>query len=276
MTFIITLVALLMERFLHWHHLRHWNWLKNYNTWLQTRTNTWPAHFILLATILPLVLIIGFLSLMLSGWLHGILKLLFATLVLLYCLGPENLWVQAYRCIQEYSKDDGKLTATDVRAFFNLPATESSQALHQAWVSALFIAANQRIFAVIFWFALLGPMGAVLYRLFDIYSTKATPDLARLATLGVDALDWLPVRLFSFIFALAGNFNKVFTIWKNDVLKSVDANQLLLTQCGIAALDVAHTGYLPEDGTAEVETLALLDRAFLIWLVILAVIVLLV
>lgn len=274
MTFIITLFALLMERFFHWQHLRHWKWLNQYNQWLQTRTGAWPAYAILLMNILPLVIIIGLVGCFLSGWLHGLLKLIFGTVVLLYCLGPENIWVQAYRCINALNQEDNQQGLHDVQTMFGV-STAQPQSLHQAFVRALFSAANQRIFAVIFWFAVIGPMGAVLYRLLDIYSTKATPDLAKIAKMSVDILDWIPIRILTFLFALAGNFNDVFAIWKKKVLKDMSVNPVLLTDGGIAALDVAR-GQIPEDGSAEIETLALLDRAFVIWLVVLAAIVLLI
>ena len=87
-------------------------------------------------------------------------------------------------------------------------------------------------------------------------------------------LDWLPVRVFTFLFALAGHFTKVLKIWQHDVLTMPKFNDILLSECGVAALDVMQAEQLPIDGMAEKETISLLDRVFVIGLVLLAVIVL--
>jgi AmpE protein len=86
-------------------------------------------------------------------------------------------------------------------------------------------------------------------------------------------LDWLPARVFAFIFALGGNFTKVFNIWKKQAGDGPQSNNTLLGDCGIAALDVVKSEQIPEDGTAENEALTLLDRVLVMSLVVLAMIV---
>ncbi len=88
-------------------------------------------------------------------------------------------------------------------------------------------------------------------------------------------LDWVPARIFALIFALGGHFTQVFACWKKGVLQGLHSSDELLADCGIAALDVVKEGRIPEDGEAEKESIALLDRVFVIVLVILAMIVIL-
>ncbi|MCC2667377.1 MAG: hypothetical protein K0S63_1293, partial [Gammaproteobacteria bacterium] len=54
-----------------------------------------------------------------------------------------------------------------------------------------------------------------------------------------------------------------------------DTNEQFLTECGIAALDVEENHRLPETGLAEQEALALIDRVFVIGLLLIAIVVLL-
>jgi membrane protein required for beta-lactamase induction len=98
---------------------------------------------------------------------------------------------------------------------------------------------------------------------------------AALANQVKELLNWLPVRLEAFLFALGGHFTAVFACWKRSLLRGPDANDQLLVECGIAALDVFESQQLPETGTIERDALALIDRALIIGLVLLAMIVLL-
>jgi membrane protein required for beta-lactamase induction len=83
---------------------------------------------------LPIVILIGLIYYVTYYWLHGWLKFLIATLVLLYCLGPEDLYRQ---------KQKGTVSQD------------------------IFWQANEKLFAVLFWFALIGPVAAVLYRVVE-------------------------------------------------------------------------------------------------------------
>lgn len=273
MTFIITLITLLLERFFHWHHLRHWRWFSSYERWLSMRMSALPAALILIAIMLPPLLIVSMLQHFLAGWWWGGMEFIFSSLILLYCLGPDNLWVQVYRCINELNKQEPAVMGR-VQAAFDLPATDNSHAFHQAFVRAIFLASHQRVFSVLFWFVLLGPVGAVLYRVIESVSTQAMMTAKRAGQMK-EVLDWLPVRVEAFLFALGGHFTAVFACWKRGVFKGPSSNDQFLSECGVAALDLLEGDRLPETGIAEQEALALVDRVLVIGLVILAVIVLL-
>lgn len=276
MTFIITMIALMMERFFHWHHLRHWRWFLRYEAWLSRYIGQLPANLRLIINIFLPMLVVGLLTYLLKGWLYGILQLIFEVIVLLYCLGPENLWVQVYKIISDMKKDDPKLAVNSAKSAFQIATPNSSSEFHSELVRASFIAAHERIFSVIFWFVILGPLGAVLYRLIELFSVQTELGLTKTAEQWKSALDWIPVRLFTFLFALGGHFTEVMAVWKKEVWKGFNANDSLLSNCGVAALDVMEEGQVPETGEAEQAALDLLDRVFVIGLVILAIIVILI
>ncbi len=276
MTFIITLIALVIERFFHWSHLRYWRWFGTYQQWLShSRIARLPAGVLLALCLLPLVLLTGLLNYFLAGWFYGSLKLIFGVVVLLYCLGPANIWVQAWCSINQLQKDeDPNLIASTAQTEFAFHSAGNAQQFHQAFVRAIFIAANERVFSVVFWFILLGPVGAVLYRSIALMAAGSPLGLTQMARTVQQWLDWLPVRLLTFIFALGGHFVRVFACWKRMVLTGPEMNDVLLTDCGLAALDVMENGMMPEAGSAERETIVLLDRVFVMALVALALIVL--
>jgi AmpE protein len=273
MAFIITFIALLIERFFDWSHLRRWRWFEKCLAWLGKRFGAWPAYLIFAIAILPPVLIVGTVNHCLAGHLYGVLKLLFGVLVLMYCLGPVNFWAEAYTCISTLRADDMQSAMDRAKKSFGVTVFDNAQVFHRAFTNALFSEANRRVFAVLFWFIVLGPAGALLYRLVDLCRSSGLV-LARLAVTVLAWLDWLPVRIFTLFFALGGHFTKVIQHWKHDVLTLPKMNSTLLSECGIAALDVFEAGRMPEDGSAEKETISLLDRVFVIALVFLAIVVL--
>ena len=207
MTFITTLIAILIERFFDCGHIRQWGWFGRWQKWLSARLARLPAYFVLLLVVLPGVLIVGVLNCLLAHWLYGILKIIFDVLILLYCLGPINFWAQSFASISSL-QGEGAQVYEPIKNAFGVTITNTPVAFHRAFTEALFCAANQRVFAVLFWFILLGPAGAVLYRSVDI--CRLQNDSRAAIVLGL--LDWLPTRLLAFLFALGGILRESLTI----------------------------------------------------------------
>ena len=274
MTFIITLIALIIERFFDWSHVRQWHWFTTYQAWLVTRVSRLHPYLALLVCVLPPLLVVGLLDLLLSDAFY-LVKLIFDTGILIYCLGPNNFWAQVYACIKVLHNEDPQVAMASAQKLFGITLDENPLTFHTLFTNAIFIEANRRVFAVFFWFVLLGPVGAMLYRLIDLCKLRSiTAKFAATQMQGI--LDWLPVRMLAFFFALGGHFTAVIHHWKRGVWSAPVANDVFLTDCGIAALDILELQVLPIDGSAEKETLALLDRTFIILLVILAIGVLLI
>jgi AmpE protein len=272
MTFIITFIALVIERFFDCSHIRRFGGFMRYQKWLGFHLIKVPAYLVLALTVLVPVFIVAYLNCALIGVVYGSLKLLFGLAVLVYCLGPTNFWAQTYACISALHADDPHPEFEVIKTAFGLTASDNAEAFHRSFTNALFIEANRRVFAVFFWFIVLGPAGAVLYRLVDLCRGGVTTSNAAMESLRL--LDWLPVRLLGLIFALAGHFTPVIKYWQHNVLTPPGMNDVVLSECGIAALDIVEAERLPADGTAEKETIALMDRAFVIGLVLLAIAVL--
>lgn len=274
MTFIVTLIALLIERFFDWSHLRQWHW---YHAWLRLLTkrfSTLSPYLQLAIAVLSVLLVVFCIELTIHNWLYGFLSLLFQLVILVYCLGPKDLWADAFTSINALQND--AQTVTDkLKVAFGLPEATDISSLHRYLLNIIFIEANRRVFAVIFWYAILGPVGALLYRLVSLSVDSTQSDSALLAQSAKETenvLDWLPARLLTFLYALGGHFVQVLACWRKKVFTGVRENEQLLVDCGRAALGYDES-LIPENGSAESAAVSLIDRAFIIMLVIVAILV---
>lgn len=125
-----------------------------------------------------------------------------------------------------------------------------------------FVQMHERNFAIMFWFAILGPFGALLYW-FLIVTQKIMTISNNVSSLHAFAA-WIPARITGFIYGLVGKFNSVLKCWIACVCNLTMPSSQVLVDCGHAALDTAE----PEDEAR------LVFRAYIAWTVLSMVIVL--
>jgi membrane protein required for beta-lactamase induction len=239
------------------------------------------SYTIIALTIIPLLLMILLIQYMLKNSLFGLVELLFQLFVFLYCLGPQNLWADTFSCINALTQGDSQTAADKLKSAFGVTDAQTTQSLHGQLLSNIFVAANRRIFAIVFWFLALGPVGAVLYRTITLSSAdypkqNPVPELIPSSRAIEALLDWVPVRIFTCIFALGGHCVKVLSCWRKKAVFGFDSNEKLLSECGSAALGSDDIENIAEDGSAAKSAISLLDRSLVITLVFVAIIVLLV
>ncbi|HSW70793.1 MAG TPA: regulatory signaling modulator protein AmpE [Gammaproteobacteria bacterium] len=274
MVFIAILMALALERFFDWSHLRSWQWFDRYCQMLSPVLDRLPPLVRLICWLLPPILVVGLVQHLLSGWFFGLFCLLFDFIILLYCFGPANFWADSYNCLQAMSQGDARLVDERLNAAFPEVGTPTPQTLHKTVVRAIYLEGERRVFAVLFWFSILGPMGALLYRLIVLANSKTLSDMAVLSAQALKIIEWLPARLLSFLFALGGHFVKVLQIFKKYALQGLDSNEVLISETGLVALDLPANKPLPENGEVEKQAIQLFDRTLFIMLVLSALLVL--
>ena len=120
------------------------------------------------------------------------------------------------------------LTATDLSSPARQAADRAAGLAHAAGarmdgpslVEAVFRNALRRWFGVLFWFLLLGPFGAVLYRLSVLAVERDDTQLAHETAAGARAwlalLEWPVAQLMTLGLALVGNFDSVMAAWRED------------------------------------------------------------
>lgn len=263
MTFIVVLVSLLVERFFDWSHSRQWGWYGAAERIITKKFTAAPPIMVLVGSIVPLVVGLAILEQLLRHVLIGFPLMVLQLVVVLYCYGPRNLWADAYSSITSLTTDHGELVADKMRNAFNLTEDQQPESLRRLLLSQIFRTANQRIFAVVFWFIILGAPGALLYRLLSVSAeTAVAPAVVSTARTAVMYMDWLPVRLMTFFFALGGNFTRVLAIWRKKVMMGVDGNDAIAIECGLAGI-TDNSEKLVDDGSLERSAVSLLDRSFI-------------
>jgi membrane protein required for beta-lactamase induction len=178
----------------------------------------------------------------------AILGFAFAVMVVLLCLGPRDLDADVHRFLSAWERGDEDQAQNYARYIYAARAEPvETRSLGRAVVEGILVAAHERWFGVIFWFVILGPLGALWYRLACVLRDKCVrqneEDAFKDAALMMHhILAWIPVRLALLSYALAGSFGDTLEAlrkedygWKSDWLVN---NHLLLIHGGLGALQL--------------------------------------
>jgi AmpE protein len=258
MKLIALLIGLLIERIAtQLFHLRELRWLDRLiDVGLQRSGHIRgvPALVTVIALAVLLVLPVFLVVFMAGDRLSGYPYMVLAILVLFFSLGPKDIGedIDEYcRALESGDADEIQKTAKALTER-DPPSGEDEQIRFVE--DAACVQANNRLFAVIFWFVLLGPFGAWSYRVTDLVRRRAAFNVAR--TVGNDAhenslraarllhgwLTWLPARLTALGFALAGSFDDALRVWRTPQsdrdLRSSELSEMLLARVGSGALAI--------------------------------------
>lgn len=220
---------------------------------------------------------------LLGPLLFGLPVFLLSVALLLYSLGRGDFQIQLKLYLNSWQRGDLEGAYQHGRGFSTElceTGAEDALQLHLSVRKAMFYQGFERWFAVVFWFVLAGPAAALAYRLLFLLANDdqlRQEDRDR-AAVALFYLEWLPVRLLGFAFAIIGNFDTCISAWREHV-ESQQPSAEILDDVGMKALPV----YLPEgqvDGEqfvklATEELLAvqhLLSRSLLVWVCVVAVV----
>ncbi len=291
MTLVSILIALALDRILLWHRdapvARAWRWLVDA---IARRLPTgWEGMGAVIAIILPGALVVALLQWLVSGWLFGLLSLILGVVVLLFALGPLDVVSSVDEYIEARDKNDTERSDFHYASLTGETRTTTGRDGDRI-VGAILHQVHDHFFATVFWFCVLGPLGAALYRLSaeaalqPPESIASRPALARAARDAAGVLGWIPARLLALGYALTGSFEAAMQRLRMHPQPAGDwltNNQELLAATGSAALapeDAERTA----DGTQEsghagvtaasqvAAARALVMRTVILWLAVLA------
>ncbi len=283
MTLISALLGVAADRLLtHLHELRHYNHFLQYVAWVRERISgpAWDNIGGLLVILIPLWLAVGLLQSWVSGWLFGLAGLLFYVAVFVYCLGPRDLAVDVdtYCEVCNTSDDDLRKRAAGRLLRGDAPPGDAVECTRRI-THAVLLEASDRLFAVLFWFVLLGPVGAVMYRSAAVlyYQNRGEGEfadsIARLYTIML----WLPTRLVALGYALSGHFDSAIAGWRRahqDQPEGVGGSERVLIETGAGALGLTDNDYARDKIAPVRAATRLVWRALTVWLVVLSLLVL--
>ncbi|MBY6192125.1 regulatory signaling modulator protein AmpE [Microbulbifer agarilyticus] len=265
---------------------------------------------LVLAPVMAVALLLAFAESML-GWL-GVL--LVSVPALLYCFGRGNFNDALASYLRAWYQGDldaakvaaGPLLGPDAER--EVAQVSDAQSLHRLVFHAAVYRAFERLFAVLFWFLLLGVPGALLYRMSQLaMSAFARQDAETDAVSDDDAetedgaensqaeegalaarwlwlIEWLPVRALGFSLAIVGNFAGCYRAWRERLTcKETTTADVLerYMEGALGGIDSSEcsAGVAVNEGQrlcgAEVEAMqSLLSRALLMWITLMALYVL--
>jgi membrane protein required for beta-lactamase induction len=280
MTFLIVLLALILEWVLHvGQFLYRFCCFESYVSVLRSWFNKlrwWQGYIGVAIIVIPLLLLVVILFLVFHKVFYHIIYYVISLLILLYCLGPEDFNARLKQYFNACEAGNYPAGLEKIRGIVGIES-EMLESPYRFITLAIFSKFNENIFAVLFWFVILGPLGAVLYRtiaLTNQHANKAANQDVLLATAAhscQNILDWIPLRLLSLGYALVGNFQPTFKYWLANVISEPAKNQQLIEQTGMLALNSDSYNL---EGTLEENKLALelTQRTLIVYSVVLALI----
>ncbi|MDH3338124.1 MAG: regulatory signaling modulator protein AmpE [Gammaproteobacteria bacterium] len=294
MHLIALLIGLVVERLAtRLFHLRRLRWLDRIidaGFRHAGRLPNWPAVIPIILIAVVLILPIFAVTFSLGDALLGFPYLLLAIVVLFFSLGPQDIGED----VDEYCKtieegDDERIRQTAKAIIESDVPEDALERIHKV-EEGVCVQANNRLFAVIFWFVLLGPLGAWTYRVTDLIRRRAVYAAGRdeesngtferlrdAATMLHGWLAWIPARLTAIGYAAAGNFDAAIAAWRAPTEQKTDSpseySENLLARVGAAALALVDES--GEDLTARgvrgaTAANQLVFRLLLIWAVVIA------
>jgi AmpE protein len=299
MNLIALLAALLIERLAT--HLFHWRRMR----WLEQLIDNgfarlsafahWPAMLVVTFLTALLVLPVAVITFALGDALLGFPYLVLAIVVLFFSLGPKDIGEDVDEYCAAIERDDDEAIRQTSRALIEGDVPDVPLERMRAVEAAVLVQANNRLFAVIFWFVVLGPLGplgAWAYRVTDLIRRRAvfnaarTEDeartqpgaVAREAAIELHAwLAWIPARLTAIGYAIAGHFDEALHAWRgvrqSSFRTTAENNELLLAAVGTGAmaLEEGEDDDPQERGVRGASAAnRLVFRQLLIWLVVIA------
>ncbi len=284
------IICLAGERFLSiFENFRRFKWFRHLERRVKQKSQTvgyLNGIIGVLLLVFAVAILIDILYSLLSMW-SGLFGFIFATFILFYCLGPKALYEPVKRYYDAIKTGDESSADWYAENLLGekLPPEESNPSKTVA--EGVFVAALDRIFAVIFWFVLFGPFGAVMYRLTSqLKHHPQTPSeegetiatkFDHSAILFHHLLAWLPSRLLAFAFAFVGNISegikriKINTQASNGYWQNSNDSYIVSAASDTLIAKQRETGSETGNPITTNNALALLRKSTLIWLGIIAI-----
>jgi AmpE protein len=276
-------------------HLREPRWLDRYCDWAERRLagrSGWSMVAIAALLVLLPVIPVAVAYLLLGPQLLGLLQLAFAVLVLLVSYGPRDLHDEVNDYVDALARGDREEAARRAKELLESDAAGRGAVLREAVEDSIFVQANNRIFGVVFWFMVLGPAGAWMFRVSDLMRRRAAFEAARrgapaatgtfCAALAFNhgLLAWLPARLAAGTYAFAGSFEDAVGNWRVAVDRVsegiLDRSEDLLARVGKGSLQSSLASIPPDrlESAAAAGAWRIVSRSVWIWLAVVALLVL--
>ncbi|CAN5245396.1 membrane protein [soil metagenome] len=243
----------------------------------------WAGRVGLLVAVGLPVVAVGAAQWLLDGHVYGLPLFLLTLVVLVYTWGPRDLDLDVDAVVEARDTESRRAAAAALFPEGGEPSIEGP-----ALVEAVFRCALWRWFGILLWALLLGPAGALLYRLVSLAaqgeSLKVlTQSQGAAARLFLALLNWPAAHLMTLGLALAANFDGVLAAWRDwhaQGGRALDIGFLGAAARASVVCELAEEDAYAIDGPAQApallelrDAMSLVWRVLLLWLAALAVFV---
>ncbi len=250
MKLLIIVLCLLSERYLiHKISYSRFSWFAHYcKRCLSYGTNSMlfnKSIMQLLLVILPLIIFVSMLLYLCHTIVFGLLFFLLQLLLVYYCIGPVNPFYPLSGALADDEYNADEIDAVNY-----------------------FVAVNQQLIAVIFWYITVGPIFMLLYRLCSLcqYSLVQEFGTENILAKNITAiLNWIPVRITAMLYLLVGNFQRGLQYFMQMFFRTYKQNNQFLSNIGLLAARV-------DDNAVVSLTVAqhLIEQSVIVYVILLA------
>lgn len=156
--------------------------------------------------------------------------------------------------LRDHNVDQGRVVLADWENSYETTSLGASE-ISRVAIEATLRDAHYELFAPIFWFILLGPAGALLYRLAFLtrkeWARQPATAFNAFAEKMFTRLDWLPVRFTAGCFAVVGDFEDAVYCWRMQALAWADQAVGIILASGAGAIGVRLGEPLPCKGVLQ-------------------------
>lgn len=278
MTLLGILIGLALEYFIGgFEQIRKFDWFDKYSHWLELKCNRhafWDGPVGVLMTLaIPLVLLIVLISVL--NQIFITLGFLFAVFIFIYSLDTETgRLLQSYIEAYESDKED---SISEIREQL-IDSEQMDEEDETVLLKSLFVQSHHRIFGTIFWFIVLGAVGALLFNLVNRMTARFHDIHGGYAEAirhlhGI--LIWPSARLLAIGFALGGSLVDALEAWREVKGHTFDNSEMLIGNSGLGAIQYQRYEIENEEEERDIslnylqEVQALINRTLIVWLTLL-------
>ena len=187
-------------------------------------------YYIYLLFPISIIIIYSIIIYITDNYLHEFFSFIINLIVLIYCLKPSefNSKLEELKILQDNKENDQRFD-------YILPSYNKNL------IDNIFYNSTRSIFTVFFCFLLLGPSGSLAFIILDnyIYSKESKIDQKSKKGLKniISIIEYIPIRLCSFAFAVVANFELCSRAWKSSKKEKslYDSNITLINTVGISS-----------------------------------------
>lgn len=259
--------------------VRRFDFIFRYVSWLRAKLPTFSfqnGSVSLVIVIAGVLFSVWLVSAMLANVL-GLFGFIFGIAVLVFMIGPRDLDDDVQKINTAFENKDYQAANEYASDLCGRTISEPPMQLAQTVKEEIFVQANTRLLGVFFWFILLGPVGAVLFRLTCLLKenernnndefAEATRELYKI-------IIWLPARICVLSYAVAGNFVDTMSYWNGVSDLWLRDSEEFIVVSGVGSLRYEQrTSGSHDDDEPDISgiqhSLSLVKRAVIVWVVLL-------